>query len=182
HLVEHRGAIVAGEAQALPALVPQVIAEETLWACTTCGYCEAACPIVLEDPAQGRDLDYLFYVGSAESFDLRGRRIATAFARVLQAAGVRFAILGAREGSTGECVRRAGNEMLFQSLAASLVATLSEFGIRRIVTCDPHAYNTLKNEYPQFGGHYEVVHHTQLVERLLREDRIRVDARFERVI
>jgi Fe-S oxidoreductase len=72
--------------------------------------------------------------------------------------------------------------MLFQSLAASLVATLEEFGIRRIVTCDPHAFNTLKNEYPRFGGRYEVVHHTQLIERLLREGRIRVDARLERVI
>ena len=72
--------------------------------------------------------------------------------------------------------------MLFQALAASLVATLAEFGIRRIVTCDPHAFNTLKNEYPAFGGHYEVVHHTQLIERLLREGRIQVNAGLERVI
>jgi len=239
HLVERRAAIVAGRDAELSPLVPDVIGEETLWACTTCGYCEAACPIELEhlplffrlrqnrvmmegafpqelkrvfaayevqgnpwglpsdtrgdwaaaagvrvlaDPADARDLDYLFYVGSAESFDARGRRIATAFARVLQAAGVRFAILGAREGSTGECVRRAGNEMLFQQLAASLVATLAEFGIRRIVTCDPHAFNTLKNEYPAFGGHYEVVHHTQLIARLLEEGRLSVTPGLERVI
>ena len=239
HLLAARGAIVAGGDAALPALVPEVIAEDTLWACTTCGYCEAACPIELEhlprfyrmrqhrvmmegafpaelkrvfgayeaqgnpwglppdargdwaeeagvrvlgSPAEAQDLDYLFYVGSAESFDPRGRRIATAFARVLQAAGVKFAILGAREGSTGECVRRAGNEMLFQQLAGALVATLAEFGIRRIVTCDPHAFNTLKNEYPEFGGHYEVLHHTQLIERLLREGRIKVAAGLERVI
>jgi Fe-S oxidoreductase len=71
---------------------------------------------------------------------------------------------------------------LFQSLAASLVATLSEFGIRRIVTCDPHAFNTLSNEYPAFGGHYEVVHHTQLIARLLEEGRLRVSAGLERVI
>jgi Fe-S oxidoreductase len=239
HLMQQRAAIVAGDPAELPALVPGVIAEEALWACTTCGYCESACPIELEHlprffrmrqhrvmmegefpaelkrvfgayEAQGnpwglppdtrgdwaaaagvkvlacaddaKDLDYLFYVGSAESFDPRGRRIATAFARVMQAAGVKIAILGAREGSTGECVRRAGNEMLFQGLAAALVATLEEFGIRRIVTCDPHAFNTLKNEYPRFGGHYEVVHHTQLIERLLREGRLRVDSRLERVI
>jgi Fe-S oxidoreductase len=239
HLLEHRAAIIAGKDEALPALVPGVIGEETLWACTTCGYCEAACPIelehlpkffrlrqhrvmmegafphelkrvfdayevqgnpwglpadtrgdwaegagvqVLRDAGDARGLDYLFYVGSAESFDARGRKIATAFARILQAAGVKFAILGAREGSTGECVRRAGNEMLFQQLARALVATFGEFGIRRIVTCDPHAFNSLKNEYPEFGGHYEVVHHTQLIARLLDEGRIRVGPAFERVI
>ena len=239
HLLERREAIVAGDDAALPALVPDVIGEETLWACTTCGYCEAACPIelehlpkffrlrqqrvmmegkfphelkrvfdayevqgnpwglpadtrgdwaaaagvaVLRDAAEACDLDYLFYVGSAESFDARGRKIATAFARILQAAGVKFAILGAREGSTGECVRRAGNEVLFQSLARALVATLSEFGIRRIVTCDPHAFNTLKNEYPEFGGHYEVIHHTQLIARLVEEGSIRLRPAFERVI
>ena len=239
HLIENRAAIVGDGDAELPGLVPDVIGEDTLWACTTCGYCEAACPIelehlprffrlrqhrvmmegafpnelkrvfaayeaqgnpwglppdtradwardagvsVLQNADEARDLDYLFYVGSAESFDPRGRRVAAAFARVLQAAGVKVAILGAREGSTGECVRRAGNEMLFQSLAASLIATFAEFGIRRIVTCDPHAFNTLKNEYPHFGGHYEVLHHTQLIERLLRDGRIRVDARLERVI
>ena len=239
HLMAGRGAITARAADALPALVPDVIPDETLWACTTCGYCEAACPIELEhlprfyrlrqhrvmmegafpnelkrvfaayesqgnpwglppdtrgdwaqaagvpvlgSPADAQGLDYLFYVGSAESFDPRGRRIATAFAKILQAAGVKVAILGAREGSTGECVRRAGNEMLFQQLAAALVATFEEFGVRRIVTCDPHAFNTLRNEYPEFGGRYEVVHHTQLIARLLAEGRIRVDARLERVI
>jgi Fe-S oxidoreductase len=239
HMLANRAAIVAGADDALPALVPAVIAEETLWACTTCGYCEAACPIelehlpkffrlrqhrvmmdgefphelrrvfdayevqgnpwglpadtrgdwaraagvsVLRTPEEARDLDYLFYVGSAESFDARGRKIAGAFARILQAAGVRFAILGAREGSTGECVRRAGNEILFQQLARGLVATLAEFGVRRIVTCDPHAFNTLKNEYPEFGGHYEVLHHTQLIARLIADGRIRVGAAFERVI
>jgi Fe-S oxidoreductase len=239
HLLAARPAIVAGDEGALPPLVPAVIGEDALWACTTCGYCEAACPIelehlprffrlrqqrvlmegafphelkrvfdayevqgnpwglpadtrgdwaaaagvaVLRDPADARDLDYLLYVGSAESFDARGRRIVAAFARVLQAAGVRFAILGPREGSTGECVRRAGNEVLFQQLAGALIATLAEFGIRRIVTCDPHAYNTLKNEYPEFGGHYEVVHHTQLIARLAEEGRIRLRRTFERVI
>jgi Fe-S oxidoreductase len=137
---------------------------------------------VLRSAEDARELDYLFYVGSAESFDARGQKIASAFARVLRAAGVKAAILGAREGSTGECVRRAGNEMLFQQLARTLVATLEEFGIRRIVTCDPHAFNSLKNEYPEFGGRYEVVHHTQLIARLLDEGRIRVRAELERVI
>jgi Fe-S oxidoreductase len=240
HLLEQRTTLVTGAADdALPALVGPVIAEETLWACTTCGYCEAACPIELEHlprffrmrqhrvlmdgefphelkqvfeayeaqsnpwgfPAetrgdwsrelnvvkvesaeQMRGLDWLFYVGSAESFDLRCQRIAKAFATILKEAGVRFGILGDAETSTGECVRRAGNEMLFQQLAGALVAKLNALDVRKIVTCDPHAFNTLKNEYPAFGGHYEVVHHTQLIARLIDEGRIRVDPAFERVI
>src|SRR5205085_7151871 len=140
---------------------------------------EAAGVPVVAGPDEVRELDYLFYVGSAESFDPRGRRVALAFAKVLQAAGVRFAILGAREGSTGECVRRAGNEMLFQQLARSLIETLNGLGVTRIVTCDPHAFNTLRNEYPDFGGHYEVLHHTQLIARLIAEGRVRVDRAFE---
>ncbi len=239
HLLAQRKAIVVGDDTALPALVGEVIAPETLWACTTCGYCEAACPIELEHlprfyrmrqhqvlmegafphelkavfdayevqsnpwglPADTRGdwanglgipvvqtaedvqaLDYLFYVGSAESFDPRAQRIAIAFAKILDHAGVRFGILGQRETSTGECVRRAGNEMLFQQLARALVETLNGLGVTRIVTCDPHAFNTLKNEYPEFGGDYEVVHHTQLIARLMAAGRIRVAPAFERVI
>ena len=82
-----------------------------------------------------------------------------------------------REGSTGECVRRVGNEMLFQQLASALVATLAELGVTRIVTCDPHALNSLRNEYPELGGHYEVVHHTQLIAELLADGRIAVEPR-----
>jgi Fe-S oxidoreductase len=239
HLVEERRAILAGEDEKLPPLVGGVVSEDALWACTTCGYCEAACPIELEhlprfyrlrqhqvlmegafphelkavfdayesqsnpwglpaesrgDWAQGldvpvvataeevRELDYLFYVGSAESFDPRGRRIAAAFAKILRHAGVRFGILGPREMSTGECVRRTGNEMLFQQLARALVETLNGLGVTRIVTCDPHAFNTLKNEYPEFGGRYEVVHHTQLIARLLSEGKLKLARSFERVI
>ena len=133
-------------------------------------------------PEDAQALDYLFYVGSAESFDPRAQRIAVAFVKIMQRAGVRFGILGARETSTGECVRRAGNEMLFQQLARSLVDTLNGLGVTRIVTCDPHAFNTLRNEYPEFGGHYEVVHHSQLIARLIDEGRIHVDRTFERVI
>ena len=129
-----------------------------------------------------RELDYLFYVGSAESFDPRAQKIAAAFVKILRHAGVRFGILGARETSTGECVRRAGNEMLFQQLARALIETLNGLGVKRIVTCDPHAFNTLRNEYPEFGGHYEVVHHTQLIARLIADGRLRVARTFERVI
>lgn len=241
HLMAKREALTADDppADALPPLVPEVISDDTLWACTTCGYCEAACPIELEHlprfyrlrqhrvlmdgefphelkavfeayesqsnpwglPADTRGdwardlgvpvvggpddvaaLDYLFYVGSAESFDPRGQKIARAFAEILKEAGIRFAILGAAETSTGECVRRAGNEMLFQELAKALTATLNELGVVRIVTCDPHAFNSLKNEYPAFGGRYEVVHHTQLIARLVAEGRLELAPRFERVV
>jgi len=239
HLLEQRNAIRAGDAEALPKLVGEVIAPETLWACTTCGYCEAACPIELEHlprfyrlrqhevlmegafprelkavfdayevqsnpwglpaesradwteglgvvvvqtPADAAALDYLFYVGSAESFDPGAQKIAVAFVKILRHAGVRFGILGSRETSTGECVRRAGNEMLFQQLARTLIETLNGLGIRRIVTCDPHAFNSLRNEYPEFGGRYEVVHHTQLIAELIAQHRIRVDRSLERVI
>jgi Fe-S oxidoreductase len=129
-----------------------------------------------------RGLDWLFYVGSAESFDPRGQRIARAFAEILVAAGVKFGILGAAETSTGECVRRAGNEMLFQELAKALTATLNGLGVTRIVTCDPHAFNSLKNEYPAFGGQWDVVHHTQLIAQLLAAGRLAVAPKFERVV
>jgi Fe-S oxidoreductase len=137
---------------------------------------------VVQTPEDMQAVDYLFYVGSAESFDLRAQKIAVAFVKILKHAGIRFGILGARETSTGECVRRAGNEMLFQQLARALVETLNGLGVTRIVTCDPHAFNTLRNEYPEFGGNYEVVHHTQLIARLIAEGRVRVDRVFERVI
>ncbi len=93
-----------------------------------------------------------------------------------------FGILGPREGSTGECARRLGNEMLFQQLATALVATLGEIGATRIVTCDPHALNSLRHEYPEFGGRYEVIHHTRLIADLLEQGRIRVKPALERVI
>jgi Fe-S oxidoreductase len=133
-------------------------------------------------PADMQGLDYLFYVGSAMSFDPRGQKIARAFVAILKHAGVRFGMLGAAEGSTGECVRRVGNEMLFQQLAANLVETLNTLGVKRIVCCDPHALNSLRNEYPEFDGHYEVLHHTQLIHELLAQGRIRVKATLQRVI
>lgn len=101
---------------------------------------------------------------------------------ILRAAGVSFAILGGAEPTTGECVRRAGNEMLFHELAERLVAVLNGLGVRRIVTCDPHAFNSLKNEYPAFGGQWEVLHHSQLIASLLGAGRIRLERGLERVV
>ena len=127
-------------------------------------------------------LDWLFYVGSAMSYDPRGQKIARAFVTVLRHAGVRVGILGADEGSTGECARRLGNEMLFQQLAGALVHTLAERGVTRIVTCDPHALNALRHELPELGGHFEVVHHTTLIAQLLQQGRLHLRKQLQRVV
>ncbi len=120
--------------------------------------------------------EYLYWVGCAASFDERARRAAQSTAKLLTAAGVDFAILGPREGCTGDPARRMGNEYVFQAAAEQNVATLSGAGVRRIVTSCPHCFNTLANEYPDFGGNYEVLHHTELLAALLRDGRLDVGA------
>lgn len=119
------------------------------------------------------DAEYLYWVGCAPSFDDRSRRIARAFAQLLNEAGVSYAILGPEETCNGDPARRAGNEYLFQTLARQNVETLNNHGVRKIVTTCPHCFNMLGNEYGDFGGHYEVIHHTQLLARLIREGRLR---------
>jgi Fe-S oxidoreductase len=119
--------------------------------------------------ADGGPVEYLFWVGCAGSFDDRNRKVTQAFARLLRRAGVSFAILGSEERCTGDPARRIGNEYLFQTMAMANVETLNRHGVTKIVTACPHCFNTLKNEYPQFGGAYEVVHHTQLLSELLRK-------------
>jgi Fe-S oxidoreductase len=115
---------------------------------------------------------YLFWVGCAGSFDDRNRKVTLAFARILQRAHVPFAILGSEEKCTGDPARRIGNEYLFQAMATANVETLNKYEVKKIVTACPHCFNTLKNEYPQFGGRYEVIHHTQLLKELLEDGRI----------
>ncbi len=116
--------------------------------------------------------EYLYWVGCASSFDERARRTAQATAKLLQAAGVEFAILGPRESCTGDPARRMGNEYVFQALAEQNVATLNDAGVTKIVANCPHCFNTLANEYPDFGGRYEVIHHSELLARLVREGRL----------
>ena len=120
------------------------------------------------DPAP----DVLYWVGCAASFDERARTTARSTAKLLQAAGVDFAILGPRERCTGDPARRMGDEYTFQSYAQHNVETLSTAGVTKIVASCPHCFNTLANEYPDFGGHYEVVHHTELLADLVREERL----------
>jgi len=122
--------------------------------------------------AEKSDVEYLYWVGCAASFDDRSRKIARALAQLLNTAGVSYAILGPEEMCNGDPARRAGNEYLFQMLARQNVETLNRYNVKKIVTACPHCYNTLKNEYPDFGGHYTVVHHSELLAELVRAGRI----------
>jgi Fe-S oxidoreductase len=236
HLLEQAPALDAlaraapGEAReaargALPALVGPVLSPETVWACTTCGWCETACPVFIENiprvvdlrrqqvlveaavpdeaarifrnlETQGNpwgigsnrrtewceDLDlpraaaggfeWLFFVGCAGAFDDRQQKVSRAIVRILREAKVSFAILGDEETCTGDAARRLGNEYLFQQQAAATVETLGRHGVRKVITQCPHCLHTLRNELPAFGGSYEVVHHTQLIARLVAEGRL----------
>ena len=118
-------------------------------------------------PGDPFDAEYLYWVGCAGSFDDKNRKVARAMAQLMQRAGVDFAILGPAEGCTGDPARRSGNEYLFQMLAAQNIETLDAMGVRKIVTQCPHCFNTMANEYPQLGGRYEVIHHSQFLEWLI---------------
>ena len=209
--------------------------EETIWACTTCRYCESACPVtitytdkivelrrhlVLErsefpkeaqtafngmerqgnpwnlpaadrdawtgeldfevpvlgamDEAERAEVEVLFWVGCAGSYEDRGKKVSRALAKLLHEGRVKFAILGAEETCNGDSARRLGNEYLFQMLAQQNVETLKGYGVRKIVTNCPHCFNTLKNEYPDFGGTFEVMHGTELVARLVADGRVKL--------
>ncbi|HEV8266868.1 MAG TPA: (Fe-S)-binding protein [Thermoanaerobaculia bacterium] len=222
------------------ALVGGWVDEETVWACTTCRYCESACPVgityvdkiidmrrslVLEKsefpkeaqtafngmerqgnpwnlPAADRDawtkelpfpvltmaeaadsgVEVLFWVGCAGSYEDRGKRVSRALATLLHEAGVSFAILGREETCTGDSARRLGNEYLFQTLAQQNIETMNGYGVKKIVTNCPHCFNTIKNEYVDFGGTFEVLHGTELVARLIDEGRISLTSRLEKSI
>ena len=124
--------------------------------------------------AAGTEFDILFWVGCAGAFDDRYRRVTQSFASILDAAGIKYAVLGDEEACTGDPARRAGNEFQFQMLAAQNIATMEGYGVQKVVTACPHCYNTLKNEYPELGARFEVVHHTQLLTQLLASGRIKV--------
>ncbi|VAX42565.1 Fe-S oxidoreductase, partial [hydrothermal vent metagenome] len=207
-------------------LVPAVVSEEALWACTTCRACEQECPVGIsyvdkivdmrrylvqekgECPAplqemfqsveiagnpysapeeermkwaegldvplraQAGEVDVLFWVGCSPAIDQRARSIARAMASLLNTAGIRWACLGPEERCTGDAARRAGNEYLFQAMAQANIEILESYNTKTIVTVCPHCYNTLKNEYPDFGGHYEVIHHADYLAKLLAEGKL----------
>jgi Fe-S oxidoreductase len=217
-----------------PPLVPNVLSPDTLWACTTCGWCEQACPVFIENVprlvemrrykvqveadfppeaqrvlegmerqgnpwgigqdrrsewADGLDLphwndgngpyEYLFFVGCAGSYDDRLKKVSRAMVKILREAGVKFATLGTDETCNGDSARRIGNEYLYQTLARTNVETLNSLGVKAVITQCPHCFNTLQNEYPDFGGNYTVITHSQLVSQLLNEGRIKVSQAME---
>ena len=235
HLFEQGPKILQARADgtelAAVALNPDVVDDEVLWSCTTCGACMQECPVDIEHidhivdmrrslvmaesrfpqeagallrnlegagnpwgqpqderAAWASDMDvpvvadggppfeYLYWVGCAGSFDDRAKAISRAVATLLRRAGLSFAILGAQERCTGDPARRMGNEYLFQTLAEQNVEILNRAGVTKIVANCPHCYNTLLNEYPDYGGRFEVIHHTQLFRRLVAEGRLRPSA------
>lgn len=221
-------ATVDGKEVEVPTLVGPVLSAETVWACTSCGWCEQACPVFIENvprlidmrrykvqveadfPSElqrvfegmerqgnpwgigqdkrdewegdvalpkwgdGGEYEYLFYVGCAGSYDDRMKKVSKAVAKVLTEAGVKFATLGKEETCTGDSARRGGNEYLYQTLAKTNVETWNAKGIKAIVTQCPHCFNTIKNEYPEFGGNYRVISHTELINDLLKDKRIKL--------
>ena len=124
--------------------------------------------------AEGRSPEILFWVGCAGSFDERAKKITKAFVKLLHNAGVDFAVLGAEESCSGDPAKRSGNEFLFQMQAMTNIEVMNAYEVKKIVTTCPHCFNTLKNEYPELGGKYEVIHHTQLLRDLLEDGRMTI--------
>lgn len=211
-----------------PAMVGEVITEDVIWSCTTCGACVVQCPVYIDQvgkiiemrrnlvleqvkipetsesilrcvEARGhtcrgttfdrlewtkgldvklatdnKDAEILYWVGCTAALEERNMKVARALAVILKSAGVNFAILGANESCCGEPVRRMGNEYLYQLQAQKNVELLKGLGVRKIMASCPHCFNTIKNEYTQFGGHFEVLHHSELIASLIKEGRIKV--------
>ena len=209
-------------------LAGNIILEDEIWACTTCGACDNVCPVwvqhidkivdlrrnlVLEqskipeaaagalqsiekrghpwrgttltrtDWAKGLDIktlaeepkvDIVYWVGCTEALEERSTKVAQSVAKLMKQAGLNFGILGTEESCCGDPARRLGNEYLYQMQAQQNIEILKGYDVKKIVTACPHCYNTIKNEYPQFGGNFEVVHHTELIAGLIREDKIKV--------
>jgi heterodisulfide reductase subunit D len=129
-------------------------------------------PTMAEMMAKGESPDILFWVGCSGSFDDRAKKITRAVVKILNHCNVKFAVLGTEENCTGDPAKRAGNEFLFQMQAFMNIEILNAYEVKRIVTACPHCFNTLKNEYPELGGNYEVIHHTQLIQGLINEGKL----------
>ena len=132
-------------------------------------------PTMAEMMAQGKQPEVLFWVGCAGSFDDRAKKITKAFVKLLNNAGVEFAVLGTEESCTGDPAKRAGNEFLFQMQAFTNIEVLNGYEVKKIVTTCPHCFNTIKNEYPSLGGTYEVMHHTQFLKSLIDEGKLKIE-------
>lgn len=131
-------------------------------------------PTMAEFAARNEMPEVLFWVGCAGSFDDRAKRVTKAFVKILNAVGTKFAVLGQEETCTGDPARRAGNEFLFQMQAMNNITIMNGYGVKKIVTACPHCFNTLKNEYPELGGNYEVIHHATFLQQLINEGKIKM--------
>lgn len=131
-------------------------------------------PTMAELAAKGVAPEILFWVGCAGSFDERAKSITAAFVKILNKLSVNFAVLGTEESCTGEPAKRAGNEFLFQVQAVSNIEVMNAYGVKKIVTACPHCFNTIKNEYPELGGNYEVLHHSEFLQQLINEGKIKL--------
>jgi Fe-S oxidoreductase len=132
-------------------------------------------PTMAEMMAEGKSPEVLFWVGCAGSYDDRAKKITKAFVKILNNANVEFAVLGTEESCSGDPAKRAGNEFLFQMQAMTNIEILNAYEIKKIVTACPHCYNTLKNEYPELGGNYQVMHHTEYLKSLLDDGRLTIE-------
>jgi Fe-S oxidoreductase len=133
-------------------------------------------PVMAELFAKGEKPEYLLWVGSAGAFDDRYKKVTRAFVKILTHFNISFAVLGVEESSSGDVARRAGNEMLFQMQAMMNIETMNSYEVKKIITCDPHAYNTFKNEYPDYEGNYEVIHHSQFLQKLIENGTITINS------
>ena len=131
-------------------------------------------PTMADMAAAGKTPDVLFWVGCAGSFDQRYQKVTKAFVRILHHVGINYAVLGPEESCTGDPARRAGDEMTYQMQALTNIEVLNGYNVKKIVTACPHCFNTLKNEYPDLGGNYEVIHHSQFLEELLASGKLRI--------
>ncbi|MGM0407119.1 MAG: (Fe-S)-binding protein [Bacteroidota bacterium] len=133
-------------------------------------------PVMADLFAKGEKPEYLFWVGSAGAFDDRYKKVTRSFIKILTHLNISYAVLGVEESSSGDIARRAGNEMLFQMQAMMNIELLNSYEVKKIITCDPHAFNTFKNEYPDYGGNYEVIHHTQFLHQLINEGKLLINS------
>ena len=132
-------------------------------------------PTLAEMTAKNESPEIVFWVGCAGSFDDRNKRVTRAFISILNAVGIKFAVLGTEEACTGDPARRAGNEFLFQMQAMNNIQVLNGYGVKKIVTACPHCFNTIKNEYPELGGNYEVIHHSQFLQQLMQDGKVTLE-------
>ncbi len=131
-------------------------------------------PVMADLFAKGEKPEYLFWVGSAGAFDDRYKKVTRAFVKILTHLKVDYAVLGTEESSSGDVARRAGNEMLFQMQALMNIEVMEGYEVKKIITCDPHVYNTFKNEYPDYGAKFEVIHHSQFLNQLIDEGKLKL--------